>query len=121
MAESSDRIGLVAQRLRHQRGESLRQVAKRAGMSDVQLKRVEDLKSSPTEEKIRGLGSALEVPVSVLFGEQASQPQQVAEASTLHPQVPLLARGSFNFPSSSDDQEHVLDEIRNLLSNQELS
>lgn len=70
MAEVSDRVGASAFRLRQERGESLREVAKRAGLSQMQLSRVERLESDPTEEKIRGLAAALGVSVAVLFGEE---------------------------------------------------
>ncbi|HEX2034042.1 MAG TPA: helix-turn-helix transcriptional regulator [Chloroflexota bacterium] len=63
------RIGRLARQLRQERGESLYDVAARAGMSAIQLSRIERLQSSPTEEKIAGLAAALEVPICLLFGE----------------------------------------------------
>ena len=69
MTTSSDRVGSVAKRLRKARKETLQEVAERAGVSLNQLWRIEQLASSPTEEKIRGIAEALDVPVSVLFGE----------------------------------------------------
>jgi transcriptional regulator with XRE-family HTH domain len=63
------RVGTIVRRLRQERGESLRDLARRAGLSPIQLSRVERLESDPTEEKIAGLAAALGVPVGVLFGE----------------------------------------------------
>jgi hypothetical protein len=69
--EHSDasQLGQRAKALRKQRNESIRAVAKRAGFSAIQLSRIERLQASPTAEKIVGLANALEVPISVLFGE----------------------------------------------------
>lgn len=72
--ESTDRVGFVAKRLRKQAGKSLREVARSAGISAIQLSRVERGVSSPTEEKIRGLAGALGVSISTLFGEQPVNP-----------------------------------------------
>lgn len=87
-------VGSVAQRLRTQRGESLREVAQRAGFSANQLHRIERLESSPTEEKIRGLARAYDVPVSVMFGEQQAL-SAAAAGSRPHDSTAL---GTFDSP-----------------------
>jgi transcriptional regulator with XRE-family HTH domain len=69
MEQVGDRVGTVAKRIRGLRGETLREVAERAGISHMYLSRIERLISTPSETTIRQLAGALEVPVSVLFGE----------------------------------------------------
>ncbi len=68
-ADPSNRVGTVVRRLREERGISLRDLGARAHISRMQLWRVEQLESSPTEERIRSLAKALDVPVGVLFGD----------------------------------------------------
>jgi transcriptional regulator with XRE-family HTH domain len=69
MDQASQQVGSVVRQLRGQRGWSLRALAARAGISSTHLSRIERLDASPTEETVRGLAAALDVPVSVLFGE----------------------------------------------------
>ncbi|HEX2185248.1 MAG TPA: helix-turn-helix transcriptional regulator [Chloroflexota bacterium] len=67
-------VGRVVHRLRRERGEGLRELARRAGLSANQLSRIERLAASPTEEKIAGLAAALGVPVATLFGQSGVAP-----------------------------------------------
>ncbi len=82
-AEPTDRVGMVVRRLREERGISLRDLGTRAHISSMQLWRVEQLESSSTEEKIRGLAKALGVPVGVLFGEPDRAPLRARIDRTL--------------------------------------
>ncbi len=73
----------MVRRLREERGISLRDLGTRAHISSMQLWRVEQLESSPTEEKIPGLAKALEVPVGTLFGEPDPAPLRAGIDRTL--------------------------------------
>lgn len=69
MDQASRQVGSIVRQLRGQRGWSLRALAGRAGISSTHLSRIERLDASPTEETVRSLAAALDVPVSMLFGE----------------------------------------------------
>jgi transcriptional regulator with XRE-family HTH domain len=77
-----ERVGAVVRTVRAQRGWSIRELAERAGVSPVQLSRVERLKASPTEETIRALAAALDVPVATLF---AAEPLSASAAIVAMP------------------------------------
>src|SRR5207237_10835494 len=70
----ASRVGTVARSIRIARGESLRDVAERAGFSPNQLWRAEQVLFELTEGKIRTLASALGVPPSLLFGDTSTTP-----------------------------------------------
>lgn len=85
-------------------GLSQREAARRAGMSQIQLSRIERGQSSPTEDRINGLARAYGVPASALFGDTPPAPNS-----------PGFRRGSgfrvadqTESPSVSEDKGDVL-------------
>jgi transcriptional regulator with XRE-family HTH domain len=77
-------IGAKIRELRQKRGLSLSELAERAHISRSYLHQLESGESSPTEEKIRALATALGVLVSELMGEkdEAMIPQSLEEFAT---------------------------------------
>jgi transcriptional regulator with XRE-family HTH domain len=73
--EPFEPIGSIARRLREIRHETLQCVSKRAGLTSSRLRRIEQLRSSPREQEIRGVARAFDLPVGALFGEQDSRLQ----------------------------------------------
>ena len=71
---SERRVGTVVRELRAARKWSLQDLARRSGISAMQLSRIERLESSPTEEKIRSLANVFDVPVTMLFGDDPLDP-----------------------------------------------
>ncbi len=65
-----ERLGTIVRRLRLGQKLSLAELSEQTGISVMQISRIEQLKSSPTEGSIRRIAAALGVPVAVLFGEE---------------------------------------------------
>jgi ribosome-binding protein aMBF1 (putative translation factor) len=63
------RVGDAMRILRKQNKFSFRVLAKKSGISPIQLSRIERLESDPTEQSIRAIARAFNVSVGFLFGE----------------------------------------------------
>jgi transcriptional regulator with XRE-family HTH domain len=116
---NDESIGARVRELRKQRGWSLSELARKAGIARSYLFRIEEGKSSPTYEKIRALAEALGALPSELFGEEPpavpASLQQFAEEEKLgSAEIQMLAqiehRG--NKPDSPEEWRAIYSVIK---------
>jgi HTH-type transcriptional repressor of puuD len=91
-------IGAAARRARTARGESMRTVAQRAGISQPMLSKIENGQILPSLTTVYGLAAALEIPASGLLptvGTGAVDPVHfVVDGSGSAPRAQLLSGGA---------------------------
>ncbi|MFC1547796.1 helix-turn-helix domain-containing protein [Candidatus Neomarinimicrobiota bacterium] len=70
--QTAPNVGHIIRELRKQRGLSLRTLADHCGLSINAISRIERGENSPTVLSLHRLATALDVPITVLFSEEAA-------------------------------------------------
>ncbi len=74
-------IGSRIRELRHKKGLSVTELARRAGISKSMISQVEREDANPSVETVRAIAAALEVPVFALFLEEGQSPGALVRKS----------------------------------------
>ena len=75
----SGRLAKAVERARDVAGISLRDLAKRSGMSSGYVCRIENAQARPSDRALRKIASAVDVDVDVLFAEAGRLPEDVVK------------------------------------------